>query len=86
MNELNKKMLKFAGLVWIWPHSPDCNCGAIDDDDSARSWYHKQGNDYHLATRFYHEDIDFTDPEFGIAYCFKWLVPKLDNLVLRYRH
>lgn len=26
---------------------------------------------------------DFTDPEFGIAYCFKWLVPKLGYFCLQ---
>ena len=27
--------------------------------------------------------IDYTDTEFGIAYCFKWLVPKLGTWVIR---
>ncbi|KKN72870.1 hypothetical protein LCGC14_0405740 [marine sediment metagenome] len=29
----------------------------------------------------YPEDYNFTDPEFGIARCFKVLVPKLYNLI-----
>ncbi len=71
---LNQKLLKWAGLEWKWNHNPDCHCGAVDDDDSERSWYTPDGE---LATRFYHETIDFTDPVLGIAYCFKLLVPKL---------
>ena len=67
--ELNQKLLKWAGLEWKWNHNPDCRCGAVDDDDSERSWYTPDGE---LATRFYHETIDFTN---DLNLCFKLLVP-----------
>lgn len=28
------------------------------------------------------KNINYTDPELGIAHCFKWLVPKFNNDVL----
>ncbi len=76
MNELDKVLAEWANLEWVWPHSPKCKCGAVDNDDSKRSWYSKEGNDYHLATRFYHEDIDFGS---DLTACFKWLEPKAMN-------
>ena len=58
MEELNRKLLEFAGFDWldnwgVW-HYPD---ETHRDNLSAKA-------------------PNFTDPEFGIAYCFKWLVPK----------
>lgn len=71
MNELDKKLAEWAGLEWKWNHNPECPCGAVDDNDSMRSWHTKDGT---LATRFYHEDINLTK---DLTACFKWLVPKL---------
>jgi len=76
--ELNRKLAEWAGLKWRWNHNPDCNCGAIDDDDSMRSWHSLDGE---LATRFYHEDINFTQ---SLNACFEWLVPKLVEAELKY--
>lgn len=39
--------------------------------DSGEGWIYPNGEVYQLVP-------DFTDPELGIAYCFKWLVPKTD--------
>jgi len=70
MDELNRKLAEWARLERRWNHNPDCHCGAVDDDDSERSWYTSDGE---LATRFYHEDIDFTH---SLDACFKRLMPK----------
>ena len=32
------------------------------------------------------KDIDYTDPELGIVYCFKSLVPKLESYEIRLNH
>jgi len=69
--ELNEKLAKWAGLEWKWNHDLDCHCGAVDDDNSCRSWYTPNGE---LATRFLYEDIDFTH---DLNACFKWLVPEI---------
>ena len=31
------------------------------------------------------DGIDYTDTEIGIAHCFKWLVPKLNEPVIQFR-
>ena len=64
-----QELWEWCGLEWRWNHNPECNCGAIDDDDSNRSWYTKEGE---LATRFYHEQmvVDLNN-------LFRYAVPKL---------
>ena len=72
MNDLNKKLLKWAGWVCTMPEYTD---------------YSKDPPLYYEGSwRFNCEDgcniqlpipPDFTDPDLGIAHCFKWLVPKL---------
>ena len=52
-----KKFWEWCGLKWFWNHNPDCHCGAIDDDDSERSWIYRDGDKWKLATRFYNEDM-----------------------------
>ena len=58
MNDTDKKLiLEWCGLKWFWNHSPACKCGAVDDDDSMRSWHYKDGHEWKLATRFWNEEI-----------------------------
>lgn len=66
--ELNKKIAEFVGLSFY----PNCECIRIKgicwgvSDET----YGKNGN-WHFVLP------DFTDPEWGIAHLFKWVVPKL---------
>ncbi len=52
-----KKFWEACGLKWFWDHNPECFCGAVDDD-SGRSWHYRSPNgNWHLATRFWYEQI-----------------------------
>ena len=66
--ELNKKIAEFVGLSFY----PNCECIRIKgicwgvSDET----YGENGH-WHFVLP------DFTDPEWGIAHLFKWVVPKL---------
>lgn len=69
LNELNKKLAKWAGFIHIkgvWWRKPSGTYGfkgsiPIDADIVLPS---------------------FTDPSWGMAYCFKWLVPRIYGYML----
>jgi len=67
-----------CGLKWFWNHNPECNCGAIDDDDSMRSWHYWNGKEWCLATRFWYEKLDIH----SLDALFKWAVPKISHPVI----
>lgn len=67
MNELNKKLLEFAGFK---------------EADIKKHYYFELGGERRAKwiepdTDYHIKPPDFTSPTWGIAYCFKWLVPKL---------
>ncbi len=62
--ELNRELLKWAGFISL--------------DNKTNCWQEWQFPD---GSKHYAGDLpDFTDPVWGIAHCFKWLVPKLEGL------
>ena len=62
--ELNKKLLKFAGFKRVKRKY----ASAIGE----QAWEYPDG-EWDLE-----KDMpDFTDPMWGVAYCFKWLVPEV---------
>jgi len=80
MNPTQEQMQWFweqCGLRWFWNHNPDCDCGALDDNDDMRDWNYQKDGKWVLATNFYHEKMNRIErPEF-IGYLFKYAVPKL---------
>jgi len=68
-DELNTKLLKFAGF---------------EQADIKKHYYWKLGERYpkwkEPNSSYNYKPPNFTDPGIGIAYCFKWLVPKLKEL------
>ena len=59
--ELNRELLKWAGFIPL--------------DNKTNCWQEWQFPD---GSKHYAGDLpDFTDPVWGIAHCFKWLVPWL---------
>ena len=77
MPDTDEKIREWGGVKWYWPHNPDCECGAVDDDDSMRSWYDKEGK---LATRCYNDPLPI-DLNFLLKYAYpklKETLPKLE--------
>lgn len=73
-----KEFWEWCGLKWFWNHNPDCRCDAVDNDDSMRSWYYKDGNEWKLATRFWNEPM-----KVDLSNLFQYAVPKLGHYHLQ---
>ena len=74
-DEQIKRLWETCGLRWFWNHNPECRCGAVDDD-SKRSWHFLKDGEWHLATRFWHEDMSIDSLEY-LGILFKYAVPKV---------
>jgi len=76
--EEQRKLWEWCGLKWFWNHSPDCHCGAVDNDDRERSWYYKDGTEWRRATRFWKEEMVL-----DLNNLFKYAVPKAIHNLFR---
>ena len=65
--ELNKKLVEFAGFI-----TSKVDIERQGEHGIIDSIITPNGKQY------FGEMPDFTDPDFGVAYCFKWLVPKVE--------